>query len=91
MDLACIPGYLETRQISFFWRTNMSTELTAEVRNQRIKEFLQILPLTIELAGLPQCDPNRLFSADQMDLRCTNLKNAYKLARQLLKELSEGA
>ncbi|QEL18221.1 hypothetical protein [Limnoglobus roseus] len=69
----------------------MSADVSAEVRNQRVKEFLQILPLTVELAGLPQCDPNRLFTPDQMDLRCTNLKNAYKLARQLLKEMSEGS
>lgn len=68
----------------------MSADVSAEVRNQRIKEFLQILPLTAELAGLPKCDPNRLFTADQLDLRCMNLKNAYKLARQLLKEVAEG-
>lgn len=68
----------------------MSADVSAEVRNQRIKEFLQILPLTAELAGLPKCDPNRLFTADQLDLRCTNLKTAYKLARQLLKEVAEG-
>ncbi len=31
----------------------MSADLTPEARNQRIKEFLQILPLTFEIAGLP--------------------------------------
>ncbi len=69
----------------------MSVEASAEVRNQRIKEFLQILPLTVELAGLPKCDPNKIFTGDQLDLRCTNLKIAYKLARGLLKEVADGA
>lgn len=68
----------------------MSAEASADVRNQRIKEFLQILPLTVELAGLPKCDPNKIFTADQLDLRCTNLKIAYKLARGLLKEVADG-
>jgi hypothetical protein len=69
----------------------MSADTSADVRNQRIKEFLQILPLTVELAGLPKCDPNKIFTADQLDLRVTNLKIAYKLARGLLKEVAEGA
>lgn len=69
----------------------MSADVSADVRNQRIKEFLQILPLTAELAGLPKCDPNRIFTQDQLDLRVTNLRIAYKLARQLLKEVGEGA
>lgn len=68
----------------------MNSEVPADVRNQRIKEFMQILPLTAELAGLPKCEPNKIFTSDQLDLRCTNLKNAYKLARGLLKEISDG-
>lgn len=67
----------------------MSADVSADVRNQRIKEFLQILPLTVELAGLPKCEPNKLFTPDQLDLRVTNLRTAYKLARQLLKEVAD--
>jgi hypothetical protein len=69
----------------------MSAEVPADVRNQRIKEFLQFLPLTAELAGLPKCDPNKIFTADQLDLRVTNLKIAYKLARGLLKDVADGS
>ncbi|MGL4419841.1 MAG: hypothetical protein ACRCZF_04170 [Gemmataceae bacterium] len=67
----------------------MSSEVTPEVRTQRVKEFLQILPLTAEIAGLPHMDPNRPFTADQLDLRATHLRTAYKLARKMLKELGE--
>ena len=67
----------------------MSVDVTPDVRNARVKEFMQILPLTTELAGLPPMDPNRPFTADQMDLRATNLRTAYKVARRLLKEIGE--
>jgi hypothetical protein len=64
-------------------------EATPEVKNQRIKEFLQILPLTAELAGLPKMDPNRPFTPDQYEVRVVGMRNAYKLARKMLKEIAE--
>lgn len=62
---------------------------TPEVKQQRMKEFMSLLPLTIELAGLPRCEPGKMFTADQLDLRTTHIRNAYKLARKLLKEVAE--
>lgn len=62
---------------------------TPEVKQQRMKEFLTLLPLTLELAGLPKCEPGRMFTADQMDLRLTHIRNAYKLARGLIREIAE--
>lgn len=67
----------------------MADEITPEVRTQRMKEFMTMLPLTMELAGLPKCQPGGLFSESQMELRVTVLRNAYKLARQLVKEIGE--
>lgn len=68
----------------------MSTEIvTPEARQMRMKEFMQLLPLTIELAGLPPCDPNRSFTPDQMEARATSLRSAYKVARALIKEIGE--
>jgi hypothetical protein len=64
-------------------------DVTPEQRSQRMKEFLQILPLTAEIAGLPKMDPNRPFTTDQLDLRATNLRSAYRLARKLLREVAE--
>ena len=69
----------------------MSTEATPEVRQQRMKEFMQMLPLTAELAGLPLCDPTRLFTQDQMEARATSLRTAFKLAKQLVREAGDGA
>jgi hypothetical protein len=67
----------------------MSVEITPEVRQQRAKEFLQVLPLTAEIAGLPLSQPGLPFNADQMDVRTATLKAAYKMARKLLREISE--
>ena len=67
----------------------MADEITPEVRQQRMKEFLSMLPLTLELAGLPKCAPGTLFNDGQMEVRVTVIRNAYKLARQLVKDMGE--
>ena len=67
----------------------MADEITPEVRQQRMKEFLSMLPLTLELAGLPKCAPGTLFNDGQMEVRVTVVRNAYKLARQLVKDMGE--
>ena len=67
----------------------MADEITPEVRQQRMKEFVSMLPLTLELAGLPKCAPGTLFNDGQMEVRVTVVRNAYKLARQLVKDMGE--
>jgi hypothetical protein len=64
---------------------------TANLQQAKMKEFMQLLPLTIELAGLPKAEPGRQFTEGQMDVRLTVIRNAYKLARQLLIEVSKPA
>lgn len=64
---------------------------TASLQQAKMKEFMQLLPLTIELAGLPKAEPGRQFNEGQMDVRLTVIRNAYKLARQLLIEVSKPA
>ena len=67
----------------------MSPDVTPDVKQARMKEFMQLLPLTMELAGLPKGAPGTLFTPDQMDLRVTYIRNAYKLARQLVRDVGE--
>ncbi|MFY7954237.1 MAG: hypothetical protein ACOVT5_17170 [Armatimonadaceae bacterium] len=67
----------------------MADEATPELRQQRMKEFMSMLPLTLELAGLPKAAPNTLFNDGQMEARIISIRNAYKLARQMLKEIGE--
>lgn len=65
------------------------TESTPEQKQNRMKEFMQLLPLTLEVAGLPKCHPDRMFTPDQMDARLTSIRIAYKMSRMLLKDISE--
>jgi hypothetical protein len=55
---------------------------------QRINDFLRLLPLTCEIAGLPHAELGRNFNEDQMSVRLNTLKLAYKMARQLIVEIA---
>ena len=65
----------------------MSQDETPEVRQARMKEFMSLLPLTIELAGLPPAAADRLFTSDQIEARATTIRIAYRVARQLVKDV----
>jgi hypothetical protein len=64
-------------------------ETTPEVKQARMTEFMKLLPLTLELAGLPRPDDGRLYNSDQIEARVISVRTAYKQARALLKELGE--
>lgn len=67
----------------------MSDVVTPEVRQARMTEFMKLLPLTIELAGLSKAAANTLFTPDQLEARVMNIRMAYKIARNMLKEIGE--
>lgn len=59
---------------------------------RRYREFLELLPLTLALAGLPPSDHGRYFSAEQIESRLFTIRHAYKAARQIAKEcISSGS
>jgi hypothetical protein len=55
---------------------------------QKVSEFLRILPLTVEIAGLPKAELGRYLNEDQMGVRANTIRTAYKLARQLLLDIA---
>lgn len=55
-------------------------------QQRRYREFLDLLPLAINLAGLPTSEGTRNFSEDQIELRTNTIKHAFKFARQLAKD-----
>jgi len=61
-----------------------------ELKQGRMTEFMKLLPVTVELAGLPKADPLRPFTADQIEGRVMSMRTAFKAARALLKEVGEG-
>lgn len=66
----------------------MSME-TVDRQQQKVQEFLKLLPLTLAIAGLPAAEPGRHFNEGQMDARATTLKTAYKIARQIILEMAK--
>lgn len=61
----------------------------AERQQQRVKEFLAFMPLTVELAGLPKSEQGRYYTEEQIQGRAITLRNAYKVARQVVMELAK--
>lgn len=53
---------------------------------RRYQEFLQLMPLTIAIAGLPTSEGNRNFTSDQLQARAQVIGNAFRLARQVVRE-----
>jgi hypothetical protein len=60
-----------------------------EKQQQKAKEFLSLLPLTLAIAGLPQCDPGKHFTESQLESRATTIRTAYKMARQIIVEITK--
>jgi hypothetical protein len=53
---------------------------------RRYREFIELLPLTLSLAGLPASDHGRYFTAEQIESRLFTIRHAYKAARQVTRE-----
>lgn len=60
----------------------------AEVSDQQRKyrEFLDLMPLTLALAGLPTSEPGKYYSEEQIEARMFTIRHAYKFARQIARE-----
>ncbi len=66
----------------------MGTE-GADRQQQKVNEFMRLLPLTVAVAGLPDVEPGRHLNEGQMEARATTLKTAYKIARQIILDVAK--
>ncbi len=66
----------------------MSTD-NPDRQQMKVKEFMQLLPLTLEVAGLPRVGEGKYYSEGQMENRAANLKLAYKVARALILDVAK--
>jgi len=62
---------------------------TADLQ-QKYRQFLDLLPLTLSLAGLPQSE-SRPFGEEHLEARAITVRIAYKVARNLAKECLGGS
>ncbi|MEZ6067231.1 MAG: hypothetical protein R3B90_16360 [Planctomycetaceae bacterium] len=54
---------------------------------RRYKEFLDLLPLTLSLAGLPPSDHGRYYTEEQIETRIFAIRHAWKAARALVRDV----
>jgi len=62
-----------------------------EAIKRRYREFLDLLPMTVAIAGLTDNPGPRSFSSEQMEARAQVLGSAFKLARQTVREIIKGS
>jgi hypothetical protein len=72
--------------------------MTAENENdhehkmkRRYKEFIELMPLTIAIAGLPENPGPRSYGTDQMEARAQVLQSAFKVARKAVRDAIKGS
>lgn len=54
---------------------------------RKYKEFMELLPLTLALAGLPVSEPGRYYGEEQIETRVFAIRHAYKAAKSLVREV----
>lgn len=57
---------------------------------QKYRQFLDLLPLTVALAGLPTSE-TRLYSEEQIEARAMTVRAAYRVARTTAKDCLSGS
>ena len=67
----------------------MSTDEDAMKR--RYKEFLDLMPLTIAIAGLTENPGPRSLTSDQMEARAQVLTSAFRIPRQTARDVIKGS
>jgi hypothetical protein len=56
-------------------------------QQRRYREFLDLMPITLALAGLPESERGKYYNEDQIEIRMSVIRTAYKASRQLAREL----
>jgi hypothetical protein len=68
----------------------MSNE-AVDRQQQEMRNFMSLLPLSVAIAGLPNIEEGRHLNEGQMDVRATQLKLAYKIAKKLVRDIAKEA
>ena len=63
-----------------------SADPSVTEQQRRYREFLDLMSVTIALAGLPTSESGKYYTEEQMETRAFALRHAYKMARQFARE-----
>jgi len=70
--------------------TGSAAETSPAELQQRYRQFLELLPLTLALAGLPTSE-GRLYSEDQIEGRAMTIRTAFRVARSTVRDALGGS
>lgn len=70
----------------FSAETRAMPEPNEQQIQRRYREFLDLMPLTVALAGLPQSEPGKFFTEEQIEARMFTVRHAVKAARTIARE-----
>jgi len=56
---------------------------------RRYREFLDLLPLTLALAGLPSSEKGTYYNQEQIETRLFAIRHAFKAARGFVREVAQ--
>ena len=59
-------------------------------QQRRYREFIDLMPVTIALAGLPPSEQGKYYTDEQIEARMFTFRHAYRHARELAKEVVQG-
>jgi len=76
-------------ELAFLLESLMSAEAQPDRQQQKVREFMSLLPLTMAIAGLPEAAPAQHFNEGQMEARGMTIRTAYKIARQVVLEIAK--
>jgi hypothetical protein len=62
--------------------------IESDRQQQKVAEFLRLMPLTLAIAGLAPSAPGTHFTEGQLEARATTLRGAYKAARQFILDVA---
>lgn len=79
---------IEARQYTLKHAHKIAKSLAPDSQEaaRNYKEFLDLLPLAINLAGLPVSEPGKYYTAEQIEARSFTFKHACKGARAATRE-----
>jgi len=72
-------GQMEVRSSTLRAAFKLAQQLVPDVIR-----LMQLLPVAVEIAGLPPADPHKHFNEGQLEVRTATLRAAFKAAHQLV-------
>jgi hypothetical protein len=77
------------RDIGHLGRSGIMSTEGADKQQQKVREFMSLLPLTLEIAGLPKGELGKQFNEGQLEVRGHVIRQAYKVARQIIVDVAK--